>query len=138
MLRLEARGSWEVKLLCLLACGKKGEGKKEERDDGGLQMLTTRRDASLAITCFDDVVDEAGEWGNAADEESDDGAPVCGVLGRVAIDAMEVVHVGYGHVATSDDKVAAAWDIRISGRQRGKWEWCVGVWRRTQLSGLMS
>lgn len=34
---------------------------------------------------------------------------------------MEVVHVGYGHVTTSDDVVA---DKRISGYGRGRWELC--------------
>ena len=71
-------------------------------------MLTTSRDAGLAISRYNDVVDEAGEWGDAADEEGGDGAPVGGVFGRVAVDAVEVVHVGYGHVTTSDDVVAAA------------------------------
>ena len=74
----------------------------------GSQMLTTRRDAGLAHARYNDVVDEAGEWGDAADEEGGDGAPVAGVFGRVAVDAVEVVHVGYGHVTTSDDVVAAA------------------------------
>ena len=71
-------------------------------------MLTTRRDAGLATAGYNDVVDEAREWGDAADEEGGDGAPVAGVSGRVAVDAVEVVHVGYGHVTTSDDIVAAA------------------------------
>lgn len=70
-------------------------------------MLTTRRDAGLAIARHNDGVDEAGEWGDDADEEGGDGAPVASVPGRVAVDAVEVVHVGYGHIATSDDIVAA-------------------------------
>lgn len=44
-------------------------------------MLTTRSDAGLAVARYDDVVDEAGEWGDAADEEGSDGAPVAGVSG---------------------------------------------------------
>ena len=87
-------------------------------------MLTARRDASLAIARYNDVVDEPGERGDAADEEGGDGAPVATVSGRVAVDTMEVVHVGYGHVAASDDVVAAARDKRISGYGRGKW----GLW----------
>ena len=71
-------------------------------------MLSSNGDAGRAETCFNDVVDEAGEWGDGADEEGGDGAPVAGVPGRVAVDAVEVVHVGYGHVTTSDDVVAAA------------------------------
>ncbi len=71
-------------------------------------MLTTRRDAGRAHARYNDVVDEAGEWGDAADEEGGDGAPVASVSRRVAVDAVEVVHVGYGYVTTSDDEVAAA------------------------------
>lgn len=80
--------------------------------------MTAHRDAGLSIACYNDVVDEAGERGDAADEESDDGAPVASVSGRVAVDAVEVVHVGYGHVTASDDVVAAARDRRVSG-----WMW---------------
>jgi len=69
------------------------------------KMFTAQRDASLAIARYNDVVDEAGEWGDAANEESDHGAPVGSVFRRVAVDAMEVVHVGYGHVSASDDIV---------------------------------
>lgn len=70
-------------------------------------MLTTQRDASLAIACHNNVVDEAREWGNAADEESDDGTPVARVPFRVAVDAVKVVHVGHGNVATSNNVVTA-------------------------------
>ena len=71
-------------------------------------MLTTRGDAGCAKARYNDVVDETGEWGDAADEEGGDGAPIAAVSGRVAVDAVEVVHVGYGHVTTADDEVAAA------------------------------
>ena len=71
------------------------------------QVFTTHRNAGLAHACYNDVVDEAREWGHAADEESGNGAPIGGVLGRVTIDTVEVVHVGYGYVTTSDDIVAA-------------------------------
>ena len=77
-------------------------------------MLTAQRDAGLLTTCYNNVVDEAWERGDAADEEGDDGTPVTGVSGRVAVHAMEVVHVGYGHVTASDDEVAVAQDKRIS------------------------
>jgi len=69
------------------------------------KVLTAQRDAGLAIAGYNDVVDEAGEWGDAADEEGDDGAPVASVSGRVAVDTVEVVHVGYGHVTASDNIV---------------------------------
>jgi hypothetical protein len=87
-------------------------------------VLAARRDAGLAIARFNDVVDEAGERGDAADEEGGDGAPVATVSGRVAIDAVEVVHVGYGHVTASDDVVTAARDKRINGYGRGRWGLC--------------
>ena len=83
-------------------------------------MLTAQRDARLAIARYNDVVDEAWKRGNAADEEGDDGAPVASVSGRVAVDAVEVVHVRYGHVTASDDVVAAAKEKRISGHERGR------------------
>jgi hypothetical protein len=71
-------------------------------------MLTAQRHAGLAITRRNDVVDEAGERGDGTDEKGGNGAPVAGVSGRVAVDAVEVVHVGDGHVTASDDVVAAA------------------------------
>lgn len=76
---------------------------------------------------YNDVVNEAGERGDAANEEGDDGTPVATVSGRVAVDAVEVVHVGYGHVTASDDVVAAARDKRISGYGRGMWGLCGSV-----------
>jgi hypothetical protein len=83
-------------------------------------VLTAQRDAGLAKTRYNNVVDEAGEWGNAANEEGDYGAPVASKSGGVAVDAVEVVHVGYGHVTTSDDIVAAARNKRISGCGHGR------------------
>ena len=77
-------------------------------EGSGSQMLTSRRDTGRAIARYIDIVDEAGEWGNGADEEGGDCAPVASVPRRVAVDAVEVVHVGYGHMTTSDDVVAAA------------------------------
>ena len=74
-------------------------------------MLTAHRYAGLAIARCNDVVDEAGKRGNAADEEGGDGAPITGVFGRIAVHAVEVVHVGYGHITSSDDIVAAAREI---------------------------
>ena len=87
---------------------------------GGSQMLTAQRDTGCAHACYNDVVDEAGEWGDAADEEGDDGAPIGSVSGRVAVDAVEVIHVGYGHVTASDNVVAAIRDKQISGYGRGR------------------
>jgi hypothetical protein len=90
------------------ACDKcfalRGEDKRKE----GLQVLAAKRHASLAIACYNNVVNEARERRDAADEEGHDGTPVGCEFRRVAVNAMEVVHVGYGHVTTSDDVVAAA------------------------------
>jgi hypothetical protein len=83
-------------------------------------VLTAQRDAGLAIARCNDVVDEAGERGGAADEEGGDGAPVASVSGRVAVDAVEVVHVGYRHVTASNDVVATAQDKQVSGYGRGR------------------
>jgi hypothetical protein len=113
----------------MLASGKLFANKLlAERGMGrGLQVLTAQRDAGLAIARYNDVVDEAGERGDAADEEGGDGAPVASVSGRVPVHAVEVVHVGYGHITASDDVVAVARDKRISGYGRGRWGY-VGMW----------
>ena len=88
------------KLFAIYSFARRGKG----RDS---QMLTTCRDAGRAHAGYDDVVDEAGEWGDTADEEGGDSTPVGGVSWRVPVDAVEVVHVRYRHIATSDDVVAA-------------------------------
>ncbi len=77
-------------------------------------MLTAFGDSGGFRTCSNDVIDKARKRGNTADEEGDDGAPVATESGRVAVDTVEVVHIGHGHVAASDDKVAAAQRKRIS------------------------
>lgn len=74
------------------------------------QMLTALRDAGRAIARYNDVIYEAGERRDAADEEGGNGAPVGAEFGRVAVHAVEVVHVGYGYVPASDDEVATARD----------------------------
>lgn len=84
-------------------------------------MLTAQRDAGLLTACYNDIVDKTWERGDAADEEGGDGTPVAGVSGRVAVHAVEVVHVGYGYVTASDDEVAVARDKRISGCGRNNW-----------------
>ncbi len=87
-------------------------------------MLTANGNAGRATAGFDDVLDEAGKRRGAADEEGGDGAPVAGEFGRVAVDAVEIVHVRYRHVAASDNIVAVARDKRVSGH----WHVCVYVW----------
>ena len=90
----------------------------------GLQGLTARRDAGLATARSNDVVDEARERGDAADEEGGDSTPVASVSGRVAVHTVEVVHVGYGYLAASDNVVAAAQYKWISGYGRDRWRLC--------------
>lgn len=82
-------------------------------NEGDSQMFTPRRDAGLLATCYNNIVDETGQWGYAANEEGDDSSPVAAPSRRVAVHAMEIIHVGYGHVTTSDDVVAAARDIGL-------------------------
>lgn len=60
------------------------------------------------MTSHNDVVDEAWEGRNAANDEGEDGTPIRSIFGRVAVDAVEVVHVGHRHVATSDNEIARA------------------------------
>jgi hypothetical protein len=105
------------------------------RGKGGrnLQVLTAQRDAGLLTTRYNDIVDEARERGNAADEEGDDGTPVASISGRVAVHAVEVIHVGYGHVTASDDEVTAAQDKRISGYGRNSWRSYVGLWETNSV-----
>jgi hypothetical protein len=84
-------------------------------------MLTAQRDAGLLITCDNDAVDEARKWGNAANKEGGNCAPIASEFGRVAVDTVEVVHVGYGHITASDNVVTAARDKQVSGHGRGRW-----------------
>jgi hypothetical protein len=90
-------------------------GRKKGR---GLQVLTAQRDTGLAKARYNDVVDEAGERGDAADKEGSDGAPVASEFGRIAVDAVEVVHVGYGHITASNNVITAARNKRISEYER--------------------
>lgn len=47
------------------------------------------------MASHNDVVDEAWERRNTANYEGEDGAPIRRIFGRVAVDAVEVVHVGH-------------------------------------------
>jgi hypothetical protein len=71
-------------------------------------VLTAQSNAGLAIACYNDVVDEAGERGDAANEEGNNCAPVASVSGRVAVDTVKVVHIGYRYIAASNDVIAVA------------------------------
>jgi hypothetical protein len=53
-----------------------------------------------------DAVDEAGKGWQEAHDECNDTAPVGAVSGGIAVNAVEVVHIGYGHVTAARDKVA--------------------------------
>jgi hypothetical protein len=55
-----------------------------------------------------DAVDEAWKWRCETHNERYNAAPVCGVTGRVAIHAVEVVHIGHGYVATPSDVITDA------------------------------
>ena len=77
-------------------------------------MFATNRNAGLAMTRDNDIIDKTGEWGHAADEEGSYGTPIGGVFIRVAVDAMKVVHVGYRYIHAADDVVAVARDKRVS------------------------
>ena len=81
-------------------------------------MLTALRDAGRLATRLANVVDETGKRWDTADHEGNDGTPVASKSWRVAIDAVEVVHVRDGHVTTSHDKVAL--NNQINGYELGK------------------
>ena len=59
-----------------------------------LHALTAGGHAGLLPARNDDIVDEAGERRNAADKEGRYSPPIASPPGRVAIDAMEIVHIG--------------------------------------------
>jgi hypothetical protein len=60
------------------------------------------------------AVDEAGERRREAHDECNDTAPVGGVPGRVAVHAVEVVHVGDRDVAATSDVVTLGRGISIT------------------------
>lgn len=69
-------------------------------------MLTSCRDAGLATTRFHNVIDEARKRRDAANEEGNHSTPVGSPFLRVAVDAVEVVHVRNGDFAAAEDIVA--------------------------------
>jgi hypothetical protein len=54
-----------------------------------------------------DAIYEAGQGRRKPDDECHDRTPVCGKLGRVAVYAIELVHVWDRDIASADDVVAA-------------------------------
>jgi hypothetical protein len=83
-------------------------------EGGGLQVLTAYRDAGRAPSCYDDVVDKARERRRTADQECSNGTPIRSKFGRIAVDTMEPVHVGYGYIAPAHNEVAVKSVSRIS------------------------
>jgi hypothetical protein len=63
-------------------------------------MFTTVGD----IDCVErHAVDEARKRRREANNECNNTAPVCRISGRIAVHAMEVIHVRDRHIATSGD-----------------------------------
>jgi hypothetical protein len=93
------------------------------REGKYLQMLTANGDSSRAHTRYNNVIDKAGKWRNAANKEGSNGAPVSTEFRRVAIDAVEIVHVRYGDIAASNDIVTAARNrlVDMSVVDRRRW-----------------
>lgn len=78
----------------------------------GEQVLPTNGNTGGGAAGFLNIVHEAWKRRDTTEEECDDCAPVGTEFGRVAVDAMEVVHVGDGDVGFSYEEIAAA---RVSG-----------------------
>ena len=87
-------------------------------------MLTADRDTGLLPARNDNVVDEAREWRYAADEEGRYSPPIATPSGRVAVDAMKIIHVRNRHPAASYDVVAVARDKLISDYGHRRWGLC--------------
>lgn len=76
-----------------------------EQDD--LQVLTSNGNAGGRSSSDLDIIDETRKRRNTTNEEGCDGSPVRGEFGRVAVHAMEVVHVGHRDPGLPDNVVAA-------------------------------
>lgn len=86
-----------------------------------LHALTADGHAGLLPARDDDIVDEARQWRNAADEEGGDSPPIATPSGGVAVDAMEIVHIGNRYLPTSYDIVTIVGDKRVSDRRYESW-----------------
>jgi hypothetical protein len=60
----------------------------------------------IPVSRYYDIVDKARKRRDTTNEECDNGAPIGGKFGRIAVDTMKPVHVRYRHVASSDNEVA--------------------------------
>lgn len=72
------------------------------------QVLATNGNTGGGAAGFLNIVHEARKRRDTTEEEGDDCAPVGTEFGRVSVDAMEVVHVGHGHVGFSYEEIAGA------------------------------
>lgn len=70
------------------------------------------------MTRHNDVVNKTWEWRDAANEKGSNGAPVGAKLGRIAVDSVEVVHVGHGYITTSDNEVAIGQVKSVGGLKK--------------------
>ena len=71
------------------------------------------------ISRHNNVVHKAGQRRDATDEECDNSTPVAPEFRRVAIDTVEVIHVGYGDVATANDVVIRDEDACHGAEENG-------------------
>lgn len=85
--------------------------------ESDLQVLSTNRHTGGISAGYHNVVHKTRHRRRAANKESCNGAPVGSKLGRVAVDAMEVVHVRHGNVAPPDNEVVAH-ENRCHGPQK--------------------
>jgi hypothetical protein len=76
-------------------------------------MLSTQRDAGRTMTCNNNIVDESGKWRYAANKESGHCAPIGRELGRVAVNAVEVIHVRYRDPFPSDNIITICWSALL-------------------------
>lgn len=79
-------------------------------------MLAFKRNVEIALV---DAVGKAWKRGQEANDECDNGTPIGAEFGRVAIDAVESVHVWYGHIAATGDVVAEEHESVCCASRRG-------------------
>lgn len=70
---------------------------------GDLHVLACKRHTQIALI---NAICKARQWRCKAYDQSNHGTPICAEFGRIAVDAVEFVHVWYGNIATTGDVVA--------------------------------
>lgn len=95
---------------------------------GGLHVLACKRHAEIALI---DAICKARQWRCKAYDQSNDSTPVCAEFGRIAVDAVEFVHVWYGNIATTGDVVAVI-NVLVM------WYTLVHVWKQTYSVMIMA